>query len=127
MDDHTLKLAQKLARQSAPDILKGVNEDHEEQDGNPLPLTSKFENKFKGLQRTRSLIGPSPIQKFGPRACINKNSVMEMTIQDPGQPAWRYSFFIYLHNGYFSKLNVKMVVCKNAQTDKKQLIKCPIT
>ena len=84
MDDKTLKLAQKLARQSAPEILKGVNEDHEEQDENPLPLTRKFENKFKGLQRTRSLIGPSPIQQFGPRACINKNSVMEMTIQDPG-------------------------------------------
>merc|ERR1712183_128633 len=78
MEEKTLKLAQKLAKEVS------IEEDKEEaRDGNPLPLKTKLEEKIKGFRRTRSLNAPSPFQQFGPCGRIMKNSAMVMGIQDP--------------------------------------------
>merc|ERR1712018_200305 len=78
MEEKTLKLAQKLAKEVT------IEDDKEEaRDGNPLPLKTKLEEKIKGFRRTRSLNAPSPFQQFGPCGRIMKNSAMVMTIQDP--------------------------------------------
>lgn len=84
MEEHTLKLAQKLAREAS--IEEDSESLQEARDGNPMPLKSmaaKIEEKVKGFRRTRSLNAPSPFQQFGPCGRIMKNSAMVMTIQDP--------------------------------------------
>jgi len=88
MEEHTLKLAQNLARQASLTESEADQEsiNTEARDGNPTPLRSmaaKLEEKVKGFRRTRSLNAPSPFQQFGPCGRIMKNSAMVMTIQDP--------------------------------------------
>lgn len=89
MEESTLALAQKLARQGLQDNAESGGESGNDEvfDGNPSPLkkthASKLEQKLKGFRRTRSLNAPSPFQQFGPCGRIMKNSAMVMTIQDP--------------------------------------------
>merc|ERR1719322_2087166 len=85
MEEQTLALAQKLARQATIEE-NNDSDSSETRDGNPMPLKSmaaKLEEKVKGFRRTRSLNAPSPFQQFGPCGRIMKNSAMVMTIQDP--------------------------------------------
>merc|ERR1712051_412998 len=88
MEEHTLKLAQNLARQASLTESEADQQEinTEARDGNPTPLktfANKLEEKVKGFRRTRSLNAPSPFHQFGPCGRIMKNSAMVMTIQDP--------------------------------------------